>query len=80
MLDHFSLPGFVSSKKTMFKSTIESNTNQLMTSAYEDWIATARKWLEDPLPIEPKAPESCFSNVPGQQADPEDGPTHFSRY
>lgn len=75
-----SYPLSVCSKKTMFKSTIESNTKQLMTTAYEDWLSTARKWMEDPIPIPPEPPQSCFSNGESQQAVDNDGPTHFSRY
>ena len=51
------------SKKTLFRSTIENNTKQLMTTAYEDWIATARKWMEDPIPVHPETPKSCFDDA-----------------
>jgi hypothetical protein len=71
------------SKKTMFKSTIESSTKQLCKEASEDWVSAAERWLEPPIPIQPEVgtPASVFANsVDGASTEGElKELTHFSR-
>lgn len=69
----------VCSKKTIFRSTIESSTKQLVKEACEDWLATAHRWLEPPIPI-----RSAFDGASKKEEEEEGSAyhelTHFSRW